>query len=448
MTKKLLLAAGAVAALAFAGGATAGTLTTPTAARVIASEVAIPNGGLTGTISAATTLDNSIDVNTTSTYSVTFKLTGATFDGTPTIAAQGTNVSATGTTYLQADGSALSVITITGAPTAELTGFSVSGAVKVPAKANVSVQSSTSVVVGGTTTLLDTVAATKVVEFKPLLAGFETNARTVQAELPDYTSFTSGTSATLATGINVKVNDGTFYGNLNGTTAITAATIISDLTATVSGPAGAQLDVLESTVGTAAAEEGATDTTAVYDLAPADVANVLGEDGVDFVISNPEEATLNGVAYSIKLAPTYATGYAAAADFGPYAAGEVTLEGTNFIAPWFTLNNPNNAATLRLANQGSTPTGPVFVTLKAATGGAVASNGRVQISSGIAAGSTLEISGPTLAAALGTTAANGDLQVTVQGDGSVISGKVRVRNVSGATFEQSLGNLNDNRFPF
>ena len=101
----------------------------------------------------------------------------------------------------------------------------------------------------------------------------------------------------------------------------------------------------------------------------------------------------------------------------------------------------NNTATLRLANQGTAVTGPVFVTLKAAANGATATNNRVQISEGIAAGSTLEISGPALAAALGTSAQNGDLQITIQADGSVISGKVRVRNVSGATFESSLGNL-------
>jgi hypothetical protein len=432
------------AALAFAGAANAGQLTAPASARVIASEVVVPNGGLTGTLTASTELTNSVAVNSDATYSVTFALAGATFDGTPTISAEGTGVTATGTTYVQADGTALSIITVTGGANVQLDGFSLSGAIKVPAKANVTVASNTSVVTGGTTIQIDTVPATKVIEFKPLLAGFVTDAGSAEAQLPDYTTFSGGVAtATLAEDILVKSNTGTFYGTVSGGTPITADTIIDGLTATVSGPAGAQLDVLGSTVGTTAPEDGATDTTAVYELAGADVTAILSGSGVDFAINNANEAMLNGVSYSIKLAPEYANGYSAAAEFGPYAAGEVTLEGTNFIAPWFTLNNANNTATLRLANQGTAATGPVFVTLKAANSGAV-SGTRVQVSEGIAAGGVLEVSGPTLATLLGTSAQNGDLQVTVQGDGSVISGKVSIRNVSGATFETSLGNLGSN----
>ena len=437
MTKTFLLAATAITAIAFGGAAQAGTITTAT--RTIASEVALPTGGLEGTISAATDLTNDVTVNSAATYSVTYTLAGATFDGTPTIAATGTGLAgATGTTYIQADGSALSIIDVPSG--AVLTGFTIQGAVAVPAKAAVRVGSNVSVITGGTSLLIDTAAAKSIVDFKPLIAGFTAEANSAEAQLPDYVTFSGGgTSAVLATNIAVSVNSGTFYSDLNGA-AIEANDVIDGITATVSGPAGAQLDVLSSTVGSTDAEAGATDTSAVYELSAGDVAAALDE-GVSFAIDNADEVTLNGAVYAIKLAPEYADGFAAAAEFGPYAAGEVTLEGTNFIAPWFTLNNANNTATLRLANQGTAVTGPVFVTLKAAANGATATNNRVQISEGIAAGSTLEISGPALAAALGTSAQNGDLQITIQADGSVISGKVRVRNVSGATFESSLGNL-------
>lgn len=437
MTKNLLLTAGAVAALAFAGAANAGTISTPTAARTIASEIVLPEDGLEGSITAASTLSNPVDVNSTATYSVTFALTGATFDGTPTISATG--IAATGTTYVQADGSALSIIEIPAGET--LTGFTITGDVVIPAEAAVRISSNVSVITGGTSLLIDSAPAKTIVDFKPLIAGFTAEADSAEAQLPDYVTFANASpSATLATDIAVSINSGDFFADLTGA-EIEADDIITGLTATVSGPAGAQLDVLDSTVGTTAPEAEATDTAAVYELATADVTAVLDGTGVSFAVTNSEEVTLNGATYSISFTPEYAANFAAAEEFGPYAAGEVTLEGTNFIAPWFTLNNANNTATLRLANQGTAVTGPVFVTMKAAAGGATATNTRVQVSDGIAAGSTLEITGSTLATLLGTTAQNADLQITIQADGSVISGKVRVRNVSGATFESSLGNL-------
>lgn len=183
-----------------------------------------------------------------------------------------------------------------------------------------------------------------------------------------------------------------------------------------------------------------TDTTAIFTIA--DASAVEGA-GATLSLTQPTTAVpMNAASYKVAFLPTFATGFTAPATaYGPVAAGSVALEGTNFNAPWFTLNNANNTATLRLANNGTTATGPVFVTLKANNGTAAATASRITLASSLAAGQVLEVTGASLATQFGTNAQNGDLQITVQGDGTVISGKVRVRNVSGATFESSLGNL-------
>lgn len=447
MTKKLLLAAVAVSAIAFAGAATAGTITTTK--RTIASEVKLPAAGLDGAIAAGTTMTNPVSVAVAgeATYTVKYTLTGATFDGAPTIVSTGdADVAGQGgTVYIQTDGSAVAIITIknAGAAAADLTGFSLTGNITVAAKGDVKLASEVSVTSGSLTLPIDNASATTIAEFKPLLAGFESTAGSDEAKLPNYIAFAGGASdAQLATGIKVKVNAGAFVSDLAGT-AVDAADMITGLTATVAGSAGAQLDKLDLAIGASTTvEAGATDTSAVIKLAAPDLAAALGA-GVDFKIDNVDDVALNGAAYSMTFAPTYAAAFEGPASFGPVAAGEVTLEGTNFAAPWFTLNNANNTAFLRLANNGTVATGPVFVSLKANNGTAAPTSARVKVADSIAPNGIYQVTGPELAALFGTDAQNGDLAVTIQGDGKVISGKVRVRNATGALSEQSLGNISN-----
>jgi hypothetical protein len=447
MTKKLLLAAVAVSAIAFAGAATAGTITTTK--RTIASEVKLPAAGLDGAIAAGTTMTNPVSVAVAgeATYTVKYTLTGATFDGAPTIVSTGAADVAGqgGTVYIQTDGSAVAIITIknAGAAAADLTGFSLTGNITVAAKGDVKLASEVSVTSGSLTLPIDNASATTIAEFKPLLAGFESTAGSDEAKLPNYIAFAGGASdAQLATGIKVKVNAGAFVSDLAGT-AVDAADMITGLTATVAGSAGAQLDKLDLAIGASTTvEAGATDTSAVIKLAAPDLAAALGA-GVDFKIDNVDDVALNGAAYSMTFAPTYAAAFEGPASFGPVAAGEVTLEGTNFAAPWFTLNNANNTAFLRLANNGTVATGPVFVSLKANNGTAAPTSARVKVADSIAPNGIYQVTGPELAALFGTDAQNGDLAVTIQGDGKVISGKVRVRNATGALSEQSLGNISN-----
>lgn len=130
----------------------------------------------------------------------------------------------------------------------------------------------------------------------------------------------------------------------------------------------------------------------------------------------------------------------------------VLRDGTSFTAPWVALASTSANSTIRLANNGSTDTGPIQMTLKSSTGSATTKtvtitnaqliNGSALTSSGgIAAGSTVFISGAALSTAMGTTAANGDLEVTIEAQPQFISGKVRVTQASGQILETSLGNL-------
>lgn len=486
MTKTLLLAAGAVAALAFAGAANAGSISssstisgvqlqnsaTPAAFAplTIASEVtdptaAAPISTAAGGVSIVNTLTTaaSVSAGATNVYEVVFTPAGGAFSGTSSISAAGTGSVAFTYTQLglRPDGTVAALVSVAGGATGgTVTSFTLSSGLTVASEADVTVASSVNLIASGVRIAVDSTNATTVARFRPLIA---TNALTasgveVTAALPNYTSFktSNGTaaSATLASAIKLNANaatgnaGGVFYAGLALNTAATPVVPVADLasvvaggTLTVTGSAGAQLDKLQPKIGSATPVAATlTDTTAIFTIA--DGSDIEGA-GLPFSLTEPSTAVpLNAATYRVSFAPTFAQGYTAPTTaYGPVAAGSVVLEGTNFNAPWFTLNNPNNTATLRLANNGTTATGPVFVTLKANNGTAAATTSRITLTNSLAAGQVLEVTGATMAAAFGTNAQNGDLQVTVQGDGSVISGKVRVRNVSGATFEASLGNL-------
>lgn len=479
MTKKLLLAAGAVAALAFAGAANAGsisqsssingvnlanTATTPAFAPLtIASEAVDPTTAAPkATADSSVVIVNSlatpasVSANATNVYEVVFTPAGGAFSGASNIQATATAGGTVTFTYtqlgLRADGTVAALVTAAGgASGGTVASFTLTTGLTSTSEADISVASSVNLIASGVRIAVDSTAATAVVRYRPLLATATLTATgaTATAALPNYTSFrTSGATATLATAIKLNANaadsnaGGAFYTSLAGTAAAaTVANVVTGGTLTVTGSAGAQLDKLQPKIGSVApAAATLTDTTAVFTIADG---SDIESTGLPFSLTQPSTAVpLNAATYQVSFAPTFASAFTAPTTaYGPVAAGSVVLEGTNFNAPWFTLNNPNNTATLRLANNGTTATGPVFVTLKANNGTAAATTSRITLTNSLAAGQVLEVTGATMAAAFGTNAQNGDLQVTVQGDGTVISGKVRVRNVSGATFESSLGNL-------
>lgn len=134
------------------------------------------------------------------------------------------------------------------------------------------------------------------------------------------------------------------------------------------------------------------------------------------------------------------------------ALAPVTRDGTSFKAPWVALGATSANSTIRLANNGSTDTGPIQMTLTSTNGGTTTTRtvtiaaaqvvaGSLSASGGIPAGGTVSISGAALKTAFGTTAANGDVEVTIEAQPQFISGKVRVTQSTGQIFESSLGNL-------
>lgn len=485
MTKKLLLAAAAAGVMAFAGAASAGTLSNSSIGTVslnggnngalttytVASEVTDPVAGTpsaSGAVVLRNKLTNAATVNAGATvnYVVKFTLAGnAKFAGTPALKVfDGADPAVEITTNVSKQnispaggGSVEFLVTFSPSSPATIGAFELGGVtLAVASEGDVSVSSTVEQAAGGSFVTIDTMAATKIVQYKAALAAPTVATQNVLAGLPDFKAFkaASANTATLAdaisgsttlfrkataTGFSIALNNDTFHKDLLGVAAssITAASDIID-TAIVT-VTGTNLDKLSPKVGGVAPATGSTATTASFALPTGTLsANFALEQSA----TAADRVVLQAGSYTGTYLPTYKSGFTAptsAVSLGSLL--NVSLDGTNFTAPWFTLNNANNTAFLRLANNGSTVTGPVFVELKAHNGTAAPTTARVKVADSIAPNGVFQITGPELATLFGSNAQNGDLQVTIQGDGNVISGKVRVRNATGALSEQSLGNL-------
>lgn len=144
-----------------------------------------------------------------------------------------------------------------------------------------------------------------------------------------------------------------------------------------------------------------------------------------------------------------------AANVGPvtFDLETVSLEGTNFIAPWLQMQSSNYNAIVRISNIGTTATGPVTLALRANNGGTVNTTCTLSqsllsagtlVGGGIGANSSIEFSGRTLAnSCFGTTSTNADLQVTIQGQSTNLTAKVRIINPDASVSESQLGRLNE-----
>jgi len=472
MTKKLLLAAAAAGVMAFAGAASAGDISGTVAGQqfigganaasyVIASETQIPAAISTaaGGFVAANKLTTPIKVvaGTTQNYVVKFEITGGVIPAAATVTPRALNVATpVAVTFASAGRTATSVTyvaTVTAAGTdVDVTHFEIAGVLEVASSAApVTVKGSVDLLAGGSSFNVDTAPAVTAVSFKPLLAGLKTTAKTAVASLPDFKLFKNGVgtatltnsdrTAELASNFSAS-NTGTFHSNLQGAT-VTAAGILSGGVAVVTAPQTLSANLAPDLIGTRSFVNG----TAVFTMDAGQAASFAANPGtVDLTVTQAtaaaDRAALAAGTYNVSWTPTLIPGYVAAPATSTVAAGSVSLDGTNFTAPWFTLNNANNTAFLRLANNGSTATGPVFVELKAHNGTAAPTTARVKVADSIASNGVFQITGPELATLFGSNAQNGDLAVTIQGDGHVISGKVRVRNATGALSESSLGNLN------
>lgn len=191
-----------------------------------------------------------------------------------------------------------------------------------------------------------------------------------------------------------------------------------------------------------------------------DLGAFVGSDGIE-VVDNTSTATTAGINADAVI-PASTISVTAAVDLAAgltdfTATGSldpVTRDGTSFVAPWIALGAASANSTIRLANNGSTDTGPIQMTLTSSNGSAATTEtvtigaaqivaGTLTAGGGIPAGGVVSISGAALKTAFGTDAANGDLEVTIEAQPQFISGKVRVTQASGQVFESSLGNLSN-----
>lgn len=503
MTKKLLLAATAFTAMAFAGAASAAEITavsigdsTPVSLNLgasptfyyLASSAVQPAtatnftaGAFNATLTAGTgATPVPLAVGT---YSVRFDLTGS---GTPVfntaVAANDLSSNAGATTcavsfavvdgggagqnYVVAQATVSNVAGQTCGGADRPTSFSISKPIRISTAGTVSVGGSLSNVTGGGGTTIAAADRTATAKGVVKLAD-PYSVTAVASTTPTSLSLTSTpVYSAITTGGSNDANIGTVTYNtaaapadavMGAVFAGLAENALPATTATFAVTAsGGDFSKLNATIGgTAATEVGAVATVAT--VSPGAAANVvLAADA-----GTPATTiSTSPISFSAAITPAYAAGLADAAKIVtlPTAVSvplqTLTLDGTNFVAPWFTLNNAANTAFLRLSNTGSTATGPITISLKAPNGAvstasctltqAMVSEGTLS-SGGIAANSAVLLTGPALASQCfgGTTVANGDLQVTIQGQATELTAKTRVRTAGGVVTETSLGRLGE-----
>lgn len=466
MTKKLLLAAAALGALAFAGAGqaadiTAGsisgvTLIKPVDAKIVpfaiateADLVAANMVSTRGTTGLTFGMDSpvAISANGSLPFAVTFTLSGpATFDDTVPFAygdlLGGGVAPGSGVVVMSGDKKSVSFyVEFGGSSPVNVNSLTLNNvALKVTGQEDVSIAATASVTVAGHTQKVTGVDATPVVTFKSALKGFDADVTEATAMLDDFKEFGTGLIATgdtlgfsVATGLHKNMVAAEI---VPGRKTLELGDIFSGATAKVTGP---QVKALSATLGAAAATD-VTSNSASFALTAAELNSAqlrLTQTNVP-----ADQVVIEAGTYKAEIKPTFATGFTGNAD-KTLSLITVGLDGTNFYAPWFALNNVTNGqganSTLRLANNGSSNIGPVVISLKARTAGSAASGGTHTIPL-IEAGKFVSVTGATLKAAFGTDAANGDLMITVQSQADGLSAKVRTTQYPGGQiYENSLG---------
>lgn len=472
MTKKLLLTAAALGAMAFAGAASAGVLSTnsqiagqtvnaavpavggapavPASVYSIASEYTFPAAGLKTDVAALPNtfefadLTNEINVAAGAsglTFVVTYDLTGpAKFENVSNAAVTLGTLTGTVTPVLSNGGKTLKTfvtVSNTGATPVTIDAVTLENFdLAVTGKEAVKVSYALQQVIAGQNVDLDASNAATIVGFSSVFDDlFKASTGTVLAALNDFETFkTSGMTG----GVSVAA------GGASATTATWSTTINSvfiDLKAVSTGPIGSiitgaevtltgpQVEALDAAVGAAGLPADATATSATYDLA----SNQLD---ANLVLTAAADTAIAAGTYAAVIKPTYGTNWT-----GPSTIDRtllrVGLDGTNFYAPWFALDNGAANSSLRIANNGTAAIGPIVVSLKANNGSA-APTGTYTIPS-VAAGTFVSVRGDQLKTAFGTSAANGDLLITVQSQANGLSAKVRTTQSTGQVYENSLG---------
>ena len=485
MTKTTLLAAASLAAIAFAGAAQAGTITgsvngvpviAPAEAYTIAKERVDAADLMVAdlfVVTNALTAKPTIAVGAPAqSFVVTFDITGGTIPtGAPAALTvnQATVAGVTNGTASVVQGarsaSSITFIVTVNAPTgtgsAIVDGFTLTTrAANSAAEANIAVASSVSVSAGGVSSVIDTTAARTLVRYQNILtASLGSTSNSVKAALPDFKKFTvagitapataaplsnGDLTAELASNFTVaagadNIAGGAYFGGLTGT-AVTAAGLVNGGTLVIAGALPTHLTPALTAGGTVT--RTATSASFAMDDTQADL---LVGGASDFTLTQTataaNQAAIPSGSYTATFTPTLVTGYVASA-VGAANAGTITLDGTNFIAPWFSGMQAQSQSQVRLSNT-SASNATVRVSI---TNGVFNFNGS-QTTFGDAACATgpftlpvngdLVLSSAAIKACFGDFV-RGDLLISVEAAGQGVTAKMRNTSANG-TFETTLG---------
>lgn len=448
MTKKLFLAAASVAVLAVAGAATAGEISgtvggiafNDTTTYKVANERTVSSSAaISGTIVATNVLDIPVAVGAGAQrdHLVTFTVTGATV-ASPTLTAVNDNDPVGNvTSSLISNNNGEVVFLVTVANGAEVSALSLNANISQTAKAPITVANKVVAVIGATNITVDTAPAVTAVEYASLFKALSVgDTYTWQADLPDYDTLDGSASQDLAEDFSV-VNAGTFYQSLSGTT-VNAAAILDGAAITVRGPI-INDDIEVSVDGLGVAGTAPEANSALFNLSAGDAAVFAAGTSTLSIANTSGDGAFRLGTYRLTWAPVAKPGFTVPSS-SAVDAGSVTLEGTNFVAPWV---SGTGAATsvIRISNSNSAESGAVTVRLLNAVKvvGGVATpvaSSAVYNAGVVPAGADLQITSAQLVGAFGDFT-RGDVQVTINSSTAGFTAKMR-NTRDGASFEQSL----------
>lgn len=472
MTKKLFLAAASVAALAFAGAAQAGAISghfgaaggnnnfaaavpasggsaaVPAVSYLVAQErVVSATKAIKGTVNATNRLETPIAVGAgaaTRDYLVAFTVNGATVlsnsvlnllaDGAPATSATLVSNSAGVVTYL---------VSVAGGDSVDE--FTLVAELEQKAQAPILISSNVVAVIGGSNIPVDSASTVVAAKYAPALKPLSATAKTLEAKLAngttiteDYIEFASGVSGgDLATAFEVLNDD--VNADLNGNDA-DAAALLDTATLTVKGP-------LISDHVTVAFTTGMTDANTATTPANTQVFTLTGPQNVTFA-AGATKLTINNdgdeeyvagdytVTWATKLKSDFTAPAASTAD-----AGTITLEGTNFTAPWVS-GTGLATSVIRVSNSNGSASAPVTVRMisgtKVVNGVATpfVSTAAPLVLGSVPANGDLQVNSGQLVAHFGEFT-RGDFRITINQDDTGLVAKMRSTR-DGQTFEQSL----------
>ncbi|WP_313007337.1 hypothetical protein [Brevundimonas vesicularis] len=466
MTKTTLFAAASAAAILFAGGAQAGSISgyfgsdvagnqfssavtgaNPVAAVTyqVASEKNVTAAApLTGNIVATNTLTTPIVIGAgaaTRDYLVEFTINGATVASTGLQLSTGPNALPTAATLVSNNNGVVTfLVSVPGGSTVE--SFSLAANVSQTAKNPITVAGSVTAVIGGSNIVVDTAASTVASSYSAYLKPISATSNTLTAQLAaapgddDYVLIAGSGTAQLASDFKV-VNAGSFNIDLAGTDATPA--ILNTASLIVRGPV-INDDVtvaFDPATGTAAATPPAN--TSIRTLTATE-ARAFAAGTTDLNITNNGDDEFVAGTYTVTWTPTVVSGFTAPAA-STTDAGTVELQGTNFVAPWVS-GTGLATSVIRVSNSNGTATAPVTIRMISGTqvvnGVATpfTSTAAPLVVGSVPARGDLQVTSAQLVAAFGNFT-RADFRVTINQEDTGLVAKLR-NTRDGQTFEQSL----------